>query len=201
MRRTLARIKKLPRRGHASCSCKMEGRVLKGRSFQRLPLQQVKLRTHCLAISVMIESSMPLISCKHEQFLPSNDKTRLDPLEPFEFQQSDRSQVLLEGVRGRKWACDGLQIPSGRPGPRHPYLVHRRRRQVSHASNNGLAAGEAKGGAPLAHLAMYKVCWMDGGCADGDMLAAIDDAIADGVDVLSLSIVNVCRDPKQQSHL
>ncbi|XP_010273518.1 PREDICTED: subtilisin-like protease SBT5.6 [Nelumbo nucifera] len=60
----------------------------------------------------------------------------------------------------------------------------------------GFAQGTASGGAPLARLAMYKVCWPVPGrdpsegniCMDTDMLAAIDDAIGDGVDVLSISI-------------
>lgn len=34
---------------------------------------------------------------------------------------------------------------------------------------------------------MYKVCWA-GGCGDADILKAFDDAIADGVDVLSVSL-------------
>jgi len=35
---------------------------------------------------------------------------------------------------------------------------------------------------------MYKVCWGSQGCADHDILAAFDDAIADGVDIISASI-------------
>ncbi|XP_059287849.1 subtilisin-like protease [Lycium ferocissimum] len=50
----------------------------------------------------------------------------------------------------------------------------------------GNAIGTAVGVAPLAHLAIYKVC--DGGCDDVDILAAMDAAIDDGVDILSLSI-------------
>ncbi|KAL0296057.1 UNVERIFIED_CONTAM: Subtilisin-like protease SBT1.2 [Sesamum radiatum] len=46
---------------------------------------------------------------------------------------------------------------------------------------NGIAAGIA----PLAHLAIYKVCSLD--CAESDILAAMDTAIEDGVDVLSIS--------------
>ncbi|KAI3926606.1 hypothetical protein MKW98_014253 [Papaver atlanticum] len=60
----------------------------------------------------------------------------------------------------------------------------------------GFARGTASGGAPLARLAIYKVCWpvpnqpkANGNtCSEADMLAAIDDAIGDGVDVLSISI-------------
>ncbi|KAA8515008.1 hypothetical protein F0562_018205 [Nyssa sinensis] len=61
----------------------------------------------------------------------------------------------------------------------------------------GFAKGTASGGAPLVRLAIYKVCWPVPGqpkvqgntCFGEDMLAAFDDAIADGVHVLSISIV------------
>ncbi|XP_054792138.1 subtilisin-like protease SBT3.6 isoform X2 [Prosopis cineraria] len=64
---------------------------------------------------------------------------------------------------------------------------------ISNASYKGLGAGTVRGGAPLARLAMYKVCWnlYDGGvCAAADILKALDEAIHDGVDVLSLSIAS-----------
>ncbi|KAJ8500256.1 hypothetical protein OPV22_010808 [Ensete ventricosum] len=59
---------------------------------------------------------------------------------------------------------------------------------VSDASFHGLGAGTARGGAPRARLAIYKVCWGSVGCGQADVLQAIDDAVGDGVDILSLSI-------------
>ncbi|KAI4357342.1 hypothetical protein L6164_001298 [Bauhinia variegata] len=58
--------------------------------------------------------------------------------------------------------------------------------QVNKASMAGLGLGIARGAVPSARIAAYKVCWR--GCADADILAAFDDAIADGVDILSVSL-------------
>ncbi|CAL9086205.1 unnamed protein product [Musa textilis] len=60
-------------------------------------------------------------------------------------------------------------------------------KSVQGASLYGLAGGTARGGVPSARLAVYKVCWSFG-CAEQDILAAFDDAIADGVDIISISI-------------
>ncbi|KAJ4800727.1 Subtilisin-like protease SBT3.3 [Rhynchospora pubera] len=59
---------------------------------------------------------------------------------------------------------------------------------VSNASFHGLASGSVRGGAPRARLAIYKVCWVNLGCSTASILAAIDHAIDDGVDVISMSI-------------
>ncbi|XP_038892506.1 cucumisin-like [Benincasa hispida] len=58
---------------------------------------------------------------------------------------------------------------------------------VSQANLYRLGLGTARGGVPLARIAVYKICWKDG-CSDADILAAYDDAIADGVDIISLSV-------------
>ncbi|XP_058762392.1 cucumisin-like isoform X1 [Vicia villosa] len=58
---------------------------------------------------------------------------------------------------------------------------------VHSVSLEGYASGTARGGVPSARIAVYKVCW-EGGCDDTDILAAFDAALADGVDVLSVSL-------------
>nr|POE73332.1 subtilisin-like protease sbt4.8 [Quercus suber] len=60
----------------------------------------------------------------------------------------------------------------------------------------GMARGTARGGAPSARLAIYKACWFDM-CSEADIHSALDDAISDGVDILSISIG---PDPHQPSH-
>lgn len=52
----------------------------------------------------------------------------------------------------------------------------------------GLGRGTARGGAPGVHIAVYKVCWLQRGCSGADVLKAMDEAIHDGVDILSLSL-------------
>ncbi|KAM3361952.1 subtilisin-like protease SBT5.6 [Capsicum galapagoense] len=75
-------------------------------------------------------------------------------------------------------------------------------RRVANASAiGGFAKGTATGGAPNVRLAIYKVCWPvpdqnlaeGNACATDDILAAFDDAIADGVHVLSVSLGSIPR--------
>ncbi|XP_047169445.1 subtilisin-like protease SBT1.1 [Vigna umbellata] len=63
---------------------------------------------------------------------------------------------------------------------------------VKNASFFGLASGSASGMRYTSRIAAYKVCWRLG-CANSDILAAIDKAVADGVDVLSLSLGGSAR--------
>ncbi len=63
------------------------------------------------------------------------------------------------------------------------------------ASIDGTPLGTVSGVAPRARISVYKVCWngsltttVPRGCAASDSMAAIDQAVADGVDVLNFSI-------------
>ncbi|KFK32412.1 hypothetical protein AALP_AA6G238800 [Arabis alpina] len=58
---------------------------------------------------------------------------------------------------------------------------------VDGVSDRGLARGTAKGGQPGCRIAAYKVCNSDG-CPGSALLKAMDDAVNDGVDLISMSI-------------
>ncbi|KAH7512170.1 hypothetical protein FEM48_Zijuj12G0062100 [Ziziphus jujuba var. spinosa] len=51
----------------------------------------------------------------------------------------------------------------------------------------GFGNQTARGGAPKARLAVYKICWHNE-CDCGDILKAFDDAIHDGVDIITISV-------------
>ncbi|WP_313823093.1 S8 family serine peptidase, partial [Citricoccus sp.] len=64
---------------------------------------------------------------------------------------------------------------------------------VDQVFNGGNSYGEGSGVAPQAAVSVYKVCWEDtdpetGGCYGTASVAAIEQAIIDGVDVLNYSI-------------
>lgn len=67
--------------------------------------------------------------------------------------------------------------------------------------------GSVSGIAPRARIAAYKVCWGnngEGGCFGVDSVAAIDQAVADGVDVINFSISGTStnfRDPVEIAFL
>jgi hypothetical protein len=64
---------------------------------------------------------------------------------------------------------------------------------VRNVRTEGVRFGTASGMAPAARVATYKVCFSDndedsGDCFTSSILEAIDDAVADGVDVINMSI-------------
>ncbi|AES75708.1 subtilisin-like serine endopeptidase family protein [Medicago truncatula] len=60
--------------------------------------------------------------------------------------------------------------------------------QVNDVSFYGLAKGTARGGVPSSRIAVYKVCISSLKCSSDSILAAFDDAIADGVDIITASV-------------
>ncbi|KAK7820490.1 subtilisin-like protease sbt4.6 [Quercus suber] len=59
--------------------------------------------------------------------------------------------------------------------------------KVAGANFYGLANGNARGGGPSARIATYRICG-PGGCTDDSIIGAFDDAIADGVDIITISV-------------
>lgn len=93
------------------------------------------------------------------------------------FYKADKEFPIGEGPTPRDFDGHGTHTASTAAGA-----------LVPNTSFFGLASGTARGGVPSARIAVYKVCWTDGGCGSADILSAFDDAIADGVDIISMSI-------------
>jgi subtilisin family serine protease len=60
----------------------------------------------------------------------------------------------------------------------------------------GTRVGRVGGIAPRARIAVYKACWLRPGdtrgtCTTSDLVRAIDDAVADGVDLINYSVGNI----------
>lgn len=110
---------------------------------------------------------------------------------------------------GSKYYLKGFEAAAGRPAIKDPdflrFDIASPRDRDGHdthtsstaggsftpnASYHRLGYGTVKGGAPKARIAMYKVCWnwLIGGCTFADTMMAIDEAIHDGVDILSISL-------------
>ncbi|CAI0560740.1 unnamed protein product [Linum tenue] len=95
----------------------------------------------------------------------------------------------FETYYGRLDATEDYRSPRDKDGHGTHTAATFAGRQVRNASAlGGFARGTASGGAPLARLAVYKEKIGGNTCFDEDMLAAMDDAIADGVQVISISI-------------
>ncbi|XP_073135146.1 subtilisin-like protease [Henckelia pumila] len=99
----------------------------------------------------------------------------------------------LNKISCNKKLIGARSFASDDPGPPVDYDGHGTHTASTAAGNFvpdanvfGQANGTASGMAPLAHLAIYKACGDN--CYDIDILAAMDAAIEDGVDILSISL-------------
>ncbi|XWS20005.1 hypothetical protein CRYUN_Cryun31cG0064600 [Craigia yunnanensis] len=113
------------------------------------------------------------------------------------------SSTCNKKLIGARFFCNGFEATNGKMNETSEFRSPRDSdghgthtastaagRYVFPASTLGYAKGVAAGMAPKARLAAYKVCW-NAGCYDSDILAAFDSAVADGVDVISLSVGGV----------
>jgi subtilisin family serine protease len=115
-----------------------------------------------------------------------------------EFNASHCNQKLI----GAQYFCESRGCDTVREGeflsPRD-FNGHGTHTASTAGGNQGVTAtgaaavfGTANGIAPRARIAAYKVCWDNGagscGANSGDSVAAIDQAVADGVDVINYSI-------------
>ncbi|KAI8000960.1 Subtilisin-like protease SBT5.6 [Camellia lanceoleosa] len=112
-----------------------------------------------------------------------------------------------EAAYGRLNNVEDYRSPRDKDGHgTHTTSIVGGRRVMNASAIGGFAYGTASGGAPLVRLAIYKTCWPIPGqpksdgitCQKDDMLAGIDDAIADGVQVLSISIGSNQSNPYTQ---
>ncbi|KAF6161870.1 hypothetical protein GIB67_002580 [Kingdonia uniflora] len=62
------------------------------------------------------------------------------------------------------------------------------RNYVRVVSYFGYVKGTARGSAPCARLVIYKVTWSRGGSLAYEVIAGMDQALADGVDIISMSM-------------
>ena len=83
--------------------------------------------------------------------------------------------------------ADGMPTATARTSQRRSPATRCRARLF------GTRVGRIAGIAPRARVAVYKACWLKPGevratCATSDLVRAIDDAVADGVDIINYSI-------------
>ena len=106
-------------------------------------------------------------------------------------------------IVGARWYVDGFgadRVRSSESLSARDALGHGTQVSSVAAGNAGVSvrvddrdAGFFGGVAPQARVAAYKACWgapdpADDGCSTADVVSAVDAAVADGVDVLSLAL-------------
>ncbi|WP_243073780.1 S8 family serine peptidase [Microbacterium sp. SS28] len=113
--------------------------------------------------------------------------------------QWDGGDYSTKVIAGRFYVTGFGAVASSDPKSPRDVEGHGSHTASTAAGNGGIAvavtdaaSATITGVAPAAKVAMYKACWTNsdgaGGCASSDLVAAIDQAVADGVDVINFSI-------------
>jgi hypothetical protein len=99
------------------------------------------------------------------------------------------ARYFVEGI-GEENLPDGVFVsPRDEAGHgTHVAAIAAGNRVDPSVGGDDLGVDRVSGVAPAAHLAVYKACWAYGVCSDVDVVAALDRAVADGVDVINLSL-------------
>ncbi len=148
--------------------------------------------------------------CRRYRKLP--DVTVFDPPEDWggtctageDFEATDCDNKVI----GARWYIDGAlatgpiddgEIRSPRDADGHgTHVATTAAGNRTSAAIFGTTIGDLEGVAPRARVAVYKACWLRPGdtrasCNTSDLARAIDDAVADGVDIINYSVGSSLR--------
>ncbi|KAL3514800.1 hypothetical protein ACH5RR_027517 [Cinchona calisaya] len=144
--------------------------------------------------------SPELKSFSDEGFGPIPSRWKGTCMEAPDFNASNCNRKLI----GARYYNNTNPDPYGTPRDRDGHGTHvaaiAAGNPVQGASYHGLVRGSIKGASPGSRIAVYNICNPLGGCYGSAVLKAFQDAIADGVDIVSLTDyaqtdVNVLTDP------
>ncbi|PUZ72653.1 hypothetical protein GQ55_2G411600 [Panicum hallii var. hallii] len=96
------------------------------------------------------------------------------------------AKAFRAGRAGSK-ICGGVPSPRDKDGHGTHVSSTAAGAEVPDAGLHMFSRGTAWGLAPKARIAMYKACDIDG-CSGADIIAAVDAAVKDGVDIISMSL-------------
>ena len=121
------------------------------------------------------------------------------------FEETDCNNKLI----GARWYIDGAEatgpIDTGELRSARDVDGHGTHTATTGAGNRttasifGTLIGGLEGVAPKARVAVYKACWLRPGstrasCNTSDLMHAIDEAVADGVDIINYSVGSTMRE-------
>jgi subtilisin family serine protease len=103
------------------------------------------------------------------------------------------ARFYVDGFLG-EYSLDGNEFLSPRDADGHgSHIASTAAGVTTRANIGGTRVDAIRGMAPRAWIAVYKACWLEpgalrGACSTADLTRAIEDAVADGVDIISYSL-------------